>query len=93
MRLEDLRRWVRTRRAAAERERDEASLTGASPESAIAGALALIALVGDLHGWPPPENEVRRGGNVSLTALCDIPSEHQARSLRCGVVFGARAVA
>ena len=60
MRSSDLRRWVEGYRAAQERERVEAVAAGPDPEAAIKSALALIALAGRLHGWPPPEDDADR---------------------------------
>ena len=48
------------RQAAEAREREEARERGSSPGSAMAVALALIALAGRLHGWPLPEDEATR---------------------------------
>src|SRR5262245_65158452 len=58
MRPEDLLRWVESRRAAEERERQEIRSAGPSSENAIQSALALAALTERLHGWPPPEDPV-----------------------------------
>lgn len=57
MRPEDLRRWVMQKRAAAERERAEVRRGSFSPDP-IGAALDLIALGGELHGWPFPEDPV-----------------------------------
>jgi hypothetical protein len=57
MRPEDLRRWVAEKRAVAERERAEVRNGSFSPDP-INAALDLIALGGELHGWPPPEDQV-----------------------------------
>ncbi|MGD2116004.1 MAG: hypothetical protein PVG07_13180 [Acidobacteriota bacterium] len=46
-------------RAAGERERQEAR-TVASPPDSIRAGLDLIALTARLHGWPIPEDPVRR---------------------------------
>jgi hypothetical protein len=54
-----VKRWVAGRQAAAAREREEAR-SSASPRSAMAVALAAIALAGRLHGWPLPEDEATR---------------------------------
>jgi hypothetical protein len=54
---ENLRRWVAEKRAAAERERAEVRGGSFSPDP-IDAALDLIALGGELHGWPPPEDPV-----------------------------------
>lgn len=60
VRSEDLRRWTEARRAAEARERLEQRQAGPAPDSAIAAALALIALAGRLSGWPPPKDPVSR---------------------------------
>jgi hypothetical protein len=49
---------VAARRAAEARERREQRQGSPAADAAIAGALALIALAGRLHGWPPPEDPV-----------------------------------
>ena len=54
---EDLRRWVAEKRAAAERERAEVRGGSFSPDP-IDAALDLIALGGELHGWPMSEDPV-----------------------------------
>jgi hypothetical protein len=54
----DLRRWVDDRRAVAQREQAQLAATWGEPAQAIAAALSLIALVGRLHGWPPPADPV-----------------------------------
>jgi hypothetical protein len=58
MKPEDLLSWVQSRRAAEERERQELRETGPSSAWAVQSALALVALTGRLHGWPPPEDAV-----------------------------------
>jgi hypothetical protein len=50
---DDLRRWIRSRRAAEERELCEAR-TPRSPDASLRAALGLIALAGMRHGWPLP---------------------------------------
>jgi hypothetical protein len=55
---DDLRRWVDDRRAAAALERSEARSAPLAPASAIAAALALVALFGRLHGWPAAADPV-----------------------------------
>jgi hypothetical protein len=54
------RRWIETRRAAAQREALEERTAGPRPAWAITSALALVALTGRLHGWPVPETEIDR---------------------------------
>ena len=56
----EIRRWVASHQAAEARERAEMRAAGPAPAEAIAGALALIALAGRLHGWPLPEDAVSR---------------------------------
>jgi len=53
-----LSEWLISRRAAEARERREMRETGPDPRRAIEQALALIALGGELHGWPAPEDPV-----------------------------------
>lgn len=53
----DLRRWVAGHRLAAERQREEAAERGFHPDP-IRAALDLIAVAGQLHGWPPPKDPV-----------------------------------
>ncbi|HVF58491.1 MAG TPA: hypothetical protein VNJ70_01560 [Thermoanaerobaculia bacterium] len=60
MEPQDLLRWVEARRAADERERLERRERGVDRERSVRAALSLIAFAGRLHGWPLPENEVRR---------------------------------
>jgi hypothetical protein len=52
----ELRRWVLSRRAAAEEERRLAQAEQPSADEAFDRALDLIALAADLHGWPLPED-------------------------------------
>jgi hypothetical protein len=54
----DLRRWIDNRRAAARVEAGHAAQAWGRPEDAIGHALALIALYGELHGWPPAPDPV-----------------------------------
>lgn len=56
---EDLRRWIEDKRAAGERERQEARHVGFARDP-IAAALDLIGIAGRLHGWPLPEDAIRR---------------------------------
>lgn len=56
---ESLRRWVEDRRAAAERERQAAREDGFARDP-VRAALDLIAVAGRMHGWPIPEDAVRR---------------------------------
>jgi hypothetical protein len=57
-RREDLERWIQSRRAGAERERQER--VGLGAQESMRGALSLIRLAGELHGWPMPEDAVSR---------------------------------
>ncbi len=51
---DDLRRWVRSQRAAEERELSEARAAVRPPAAALRAALSLIALARARHGWPLP---------------------------------------
>jgi hypothetical protein len=51
---DELRHWVRSRRAAEERELREAQTTLRSPRASLRAALSLIALARARHGWPLP---------------------------------------
>lgn len=59
MRAEDLRRWIEGWREAERRVRLEAR-SGPPAADPILAALSLIALAGQLHGWPPPDDPVSR---------------------------------
>ena len=56
----DVRRIVTGWQVVAEVERQERRQDGPDSAAAIRDALELLDLFGDLHGWPPPENEGRR---------------------------------
>jgi hypothetical protein len=58
MSKDDLRRWINDRRAAAALERSEEGSAPPASASAVAAALALVALFGRLHGWPSPDDPV-----------------------------------
>lgn len=58
MTREDLVRWVENHRAAARREAQELARNPPDVEEAIASGLALTALYGTMHGWPPGEDPV-----------------------------------
>jgi hypothetical protein len=60
MNPEDIRRMAAGWQAAGEREREERRKAGPDPAAAIQGALELMDLFGEMHGWPPPENDARR---------------------------------
>jgi len=60
MNPEDVRRMVSGWRLAEEREREERRKAGPDVAAAVEGAFALMDLFGELHPWPPPENETRR---------------------------------
>lgn len=45
---------------AEERVRAERRKAGPDTAEAVQGALALMDLFGEMHVWPPPENEARR---------------------------------
>jgi hypothetical protein len=53
-----LERWIRSRRDAAERERQESSAR--PPSDSIRAGLALIRLGARFQGWPAPEDPVSR---------------------------------
>jgi hypothetical protein len=63
MNPEDVRRMVTGWQAVGRREREERRKAGPDAAEAIQGAFALMDLFGELHGWPPPENEARRRDN------------------------------
>jgi hypothetical protein len=71
MRPGDLRRWVDGYRAAQERERREALSVGPEPGTAVASALALVALAGRLHGWPIAPDEADRRESAAALASWD----------------------
>jgi len=60
MNPDHVRRMVAGWQVAEEQERAERRQAGPDPASAIEGAFELMDLFGELHGWPPPENEARR---------------------------------
>ena len=53
---EDIRRWVRQRELAAQREQDELRAGNPAPGEVFERGLRMIALAGRLHGWPLPED-------------------------------------
>ncbi|MGH8930082.1 MAG: hypothetical protein ACRDZO_05445 [Egibacteraceae bacterium] len=57
-RSEDLRRWLAGQEAAQARQRQE--LRERPPSETVTKAMALIDLAAALHGWPLPEDVVRR---------------------------------
>jgi hypothetical protein len=63
MNPEDVRRMAMGWQAAEERAREERRKAGPDAAEAVQGALALMDLFGEMHGWPPPENEARRRDN------------------------------
>lgn len=63
MNPEDVRRMAAGWQAAGVREREERRKAGPDAAAAVQGALALMDLFGEMHGWPPPENEARRRDN------------------------------
>jgi hypothetical protein len=63
MNPEDVRRMARGWQAAGERDREERRKAGPDTIAAVQGAFALMDLFGEMHGWPPPENEARRRSN------------------------------
>ena len=68
MNPEDARRLVAGWQAAEKREREERRKAGPDAAEAVQGALALMDLFGEMHGWPPPENEARRRDNEQARA-------------------------
>jgi hypothetical protein len=60
---EDVRRMVAGWQAVEEREREDRRQAGPDVAAAVQGALALMDLFGEMHPWPPPENEARRRDN------------------------------
>ena len=63
MNPEDVRRMAMGWQAAEKRAREERRKAGPDAAEAVQGALALMDLFGEMHGWPPPENEARRRDN------------------------------
>jgi hypothetical protein len=54
----DLRRWIDNHRVAARVEASHMADAWGRPEDAIRDALGLIAVYGELHGWPPARDPV-----------------------------------
>ncbi|HEY3570446.1 MAG TPA: hypothetical protein VGP73_21125 [Thermoanaerobaculia bacterium] len=63
MNPEDVRRMAKGWQAAERREREERRRAGPDAAAAVEGALALMDLFNEMHGWPPTENEARRRDN------------------------------
>jgi len=63
MNPEDVRRMAMGWQAAEGRAREERRNAGPDTAEAVQGAFALMDLFGEMHGWPPPENEARRRDN------------------------------
>ena len=57
---EDVRRMVAGWQLVERQERAERRQAGPDPAAAIQGVLELMDLFGEMHDWPPPENEARR---------------------------------
>ena len=55
---EALVRFVEDHRAVARREAEESRRQGHAPVDAVTSALALLAVYGRLHGWPPADDPV-----------------------------------
>ena len=53
MNPDDVRRMVRGWEAVERREREERRKAGPDAAAAVQGALALMDLFGEMHGWPP----------------------------------------
>jgi hypothetical protein len=60
---EDVRRMVGGWQAVESREREEIRKAGPDAAAAVQGALELMDLFGEMHVWPPAENEARRRNN------------------------------
>jgi hypothetical protein len=60
MNPETVRRMVAGWQIAEGREREERRKAGPDSAAAVEGALALTDLFGEMHAWPPSENEARR---------------------------------
>jgi hypothetical protein len=60
MNPEDVRRMAKGWQAAERREREERRKSKPNAAEAVEGALALMDLFDEMHGWPPPENAARR---------------------------------
>jgi hypothetical protein len=58
MEPDDLVRFVDDRRAVARREAEESAREGDGSVDAVTSALALLAVYGRLHGWPPADDPV-----------------------------------
>jgi hypothetical protein len=63
MNPEEVRRMVGGWQAVERREREERRKAGPDSAAAVQGALELMDLFGEMHGWPPAENEARRRNN------------------------------
>ena len=63
MNPQDVRRMVAGWQAAEEQELKERRKAGPDVAAAVQGALELMDLFGEMHGWPPAENEARRRDN------------------------------
>jgi hypothetical protein len=64
----ELRRWLAGRRAAEEREQQEARRHPLSTAQAVAAALSLFRLNVRLNGWPLVEDPVTRRENAEVQA-------------------------
>lgn len=65
---ESIRRWIASRRAAEQRERDDSVDARPSPTASVARALCLITLAASLHGWPLPRDPVSEREDVAAYA-------------------------
>jgi hypothetical protein len=63
MNPEEVRRMVGGWQAVEPREREERRKAGPDSAAAVQGALELMDLFGEMHGWPPAENAARRRNN------------------------------
>jgi hypothetical protein len=63
MNPEDVRCMVEGWRAVERRKSEERHRAGPDTAAAVQRALALMDLFGEMHDWPPAENEARRRDN------------------------------
>src|ERR687895_1809517 len=64
MNPEDIRRMVAGWQAVNEREREERRKAGPDSAAAIQGALELMDLFDEMHGWPPPEMRLAAAATI-----------------------------
>lgn len=68
MNPEEVSRMVGGWQAVERREREERRKAGPDFAAAVQGALELMDLFGEMHGWPPAENEARRRNDEQARA-------------------------